>query len=542
MPIFCKPLLDDDAWEIHKFSIKLVESKRLDRTLPAVINGLSAAEAHSQGFIELPSDADTASVANSEPLFISESDDDSTSSRSRSGSPQKIQDVNGKSRQLNPAATPFDLRPTTSTAPVNPNPFSAATTFGKPSSTQIQSISTPVFDFNSKPTNQAAHNPFESKEPPKFSFIPPANTTKVEEPKGTLGGFGSKEPPKSNFFPSQSASKTEGNSNGSVLSPFAPPTEKKPTFGQPSTTFPATMTPAPTKAVAETPRPSTEPASPPKPNSVFDQPAASSAPPVFSFGTSPLFGLAGTNPNTQDSKANPLHTLEENPPNISAPQQQDAAMKPPPSTNPSIPKSAPFSLFPPSKPLTKETDLPPAAPLKFPTSNYTLLPTPEPQFNPISSQPASIFPTSIAPTFQSPLSSPVTKPFESIQKPISLLEPTTSDLRALSGSTLVKPSGSQPSQKPSISAPSQPDPRSVALDKLSRFMLLEDNGILQHFIEFSVGPIIKASIVQFDDESSWKKASQSSPSGSQCGERMLIGNRGMSCNFVGQEVLQKVEG
>lgn len=68
-------------------------------------------------------------------------------------------------------------------------------------------------------------------------------------------------------------------------------------------------------------------------------------------------------------------------------------------------------------------------------------------------------------------------------------------------------------------------------------MLLEDNGIIQHFIEFTVGPIIKASIAQFDDESSWKEASQSSPSGSRYAERMLIGSRRMSCSFVGQEIL-----
>ena len=72
-------------------------------------------------------------------------------------------------------------------------------------------------------------------------------------------------------------------------------------------------------------------------------------------------------------------------------------------------------------------------------------------------------------------------------------------------------------------------------------MLLEDNGIIQHFIEFTVGPIIKASIAQFDDESSWKEASQSLPSGSRYAGRMLIGIRGMSCSFVGQKVLQEVE-
>lgn len=516
--------------------MRLVESKRLGRTLPAVINGLSAAQAQSQGFIEVPSDADTASMANSEPLFIGESDDDSTSSRSRSGSPQKVQDTTGKVPQLNPIATPFDPKPTTSTAPVNPNPFSVATTFGKPSSIQIQSSSPPVFDFNSKPINQAAHNPFESKEPPKFKFLPPANTTKAEESKGTPGVIGSKEPPKFNFAPLHSAPKIEGNSNGSVLSPFAPLIEKKPTFGQPSTTFPPAKNPEPTTVIAEKPQTSTEAAVPPKPKSIFDQPAASSAPPVFSFGTSPLFGSAGTQSKAQDNKVTAVQNSPEDRPNPSAPQQKDAADKPPTSTTPSSPKSTPFSPSPPSNPIAEPTNVPRAAPLKFPASNDTLLPTPEPQLNLRPSQPSSIFPSSTAPRFQSPLSSPSTNLSEAIQKPTSVLEPTTSNSRAFSSSTFITPSGSQASQEQPASAPSQLDPKSVALDELSRIMLLEENGIIQHFIEFTVGPIIKASIAQFDDESSWKEASQSLPSGFWCGERMLIGNRGVSYNIIGQKV------
>lgn len=510
-----------------------MESKRLGRTLPAVINGLSAAQAQSQGFIEVPSDADTASMATSEPLFVGESDDDSTSSRSRSDSPEKIQDVNGKAPRLNPATTPFDPNPaTTSTTPVNPNPFSAATTFGKPSSTQIQSISTPVFDFNSKPTNQAAHNPFQSNEPHKFNFFPPADSTKAAELKGVPDVVGSKEPPKFSLIPSQSAPMTEGISNGSVLSRFAPPMGKKLIFGQPSTTIPGTTTTGADKSPT-----STEAAVPPKPQSVFDRPSALSAPPVFSFGTSPLFGSAGTEPKVHDSKVTTIQTLQEEVADTSAPQQKDAAIQPPTSTTPLAPKPTPFSLFPPSDPLTKRTNPPPATSLKFPTSNDTQLPTPEPQLNLRSSQPSSIFQPSTAPTFPSPLSSPSTKPLDASQKLPSVLDPTTSNSRAFSGSTLIKPSGSQHSQEPSNSAPSHLDPRSVALDKLSRIMLLEDNGIIQHFVEFTVGPIIKASIAQFDDESSWKEASQSLPCGFRCGERMLIGNRGMPYNFVGQEIL-----
>lgn len=490
-----------------------MESKRLGRTLPAVINGLSAAQAQSQGFIEVPSDADTASVANSESLFVGESDDESNSARSRSESPQKIPDVNGRAPQLNPAATPFDPKPTTSTAPAHPNPFAATTTFGKPSGTQIQSNSTPVFSFSSKSTNQAAQNPFESKIPPKSSF-----------------------------FPSQPAPTTEGHSNGFSLSPFAPPMEKKPIFGQPSTTFPATTNPETIKAIAQKTATPIEAAVPSKPNSVFDQPAALSAPPVFSFETSPLFGSAPTEPKAHDSKANQSQISGEKPPSVSAPQQKDAAIKPPTSTTALTSKSTPFSLFPPSDRLTKETNHPPAAPSNFPTSKETLLPTPEPQLNSKSPQPSAIFPSSTTPTFQPPLSSPISKSSEAVQKPTSFLEPTASNSQALSGPTLFQPSGSQFGKEQATSAPSQLDPKSVALDKLSRLMLLEDNGVIQHFIEFTVGPIIKSSIAQYNDELSWKEASQFSPSRTRCGERMLIGSRGMSCDFVSQKILHEVEG
>lgn len=511
-----------------------MESKRLGRTLPAVINGLSAAQAQSQGFIEVASDADTASVANSESLFVGESDNESVSSRSRSGSPENIQSVNGHASQLNPASTPFDPNPTT-TAPPRPNPFQAPTTFGKPRGAQIQTKSTPVFDFNSKSTNQAAHNAFQSKEPPKFQFFPPSNGTKAEDSKGIAGDFGSKDVSKASPFLSQFAPKTEQNSTGAALSPFAPPMDKT-TFGQPSTTFPTATNLEQTKTVAEKSPNSSEASAPSKPNSVFDQPATSAAPHVFSFGTSPLFGSAETGSKPHASKAQP-QALEGKEPSIPAPQQKDVAIEPPKPTTSSTPKSTPFSLFPPSNPLTKKTNLPQAAPLEFPNSNHTLLAASASQFNARSPQPSLIFPSSTTPAFQPPPSSPSAKPFEATQRPTGILGPATFNSRAFSDSPGVNRSGSQPGQEQSTFAPSQLDPTSIALDKLSKLILLEDNGIIQHFIEFTIGPIIKASIAQFDDESSWKEASQSPPSGLRCGEPMLIGNRGMSCSLVGQEVL-----
>jgi hypothetical protein len=66
--------------------------------------------------------------------------------------------------------------------------------------------------------------------------------------------------------------------------------------------------------------------------------------------------------------------------------------------------------------------------------------------------------------------------------------------------------------------------------------MLDDHGLLQQFIEFTVGPIITSSIAQLEDEESWAEASQSSLYKCGISETLLIWSRGMPCNSVGQEV------
>ena len=59
------------------FSKTLVERKRLDRTLPAIINGLSATQARSQGLIDNTSDADKSTTTSHNTLFVTgESDEE----------------------------------------------------------------------------------------------------------------------------------------------------------------------------------------------------------------------------------------------------------------------------------------------------------------------------------------------------------------------------------------------------------------------------------------------------------------------------------
>ena len=497
-----------------------------------MVNGLSAAQAKSQGFIEEASDADTASVANSEPLFVGESDNESVSSRSGSRSPPDIRDVNGQAPQLNPAANPFEPKPTTTTS-TRPNPFQTATTFGKPSGTPIQTNSTPVFGSNSKSTNQAAHNPFESKDTPKFNFFPLENGSKPKEFKDAPSVSGTKEPSNAGFPTSQLSSEPSETSNGAVLSPFAPSIDKKTTFGQPSTIFPPTTTGSEqTKVAAENLSTPSATAVPSKPKSVFDLATASSAPHVFSFGTSPLFGSAERDSKSHDTTSRSLQSSENNNLSVPVPQQKDTAIKLPSSQTLSSPQSTSFNPFPPSNSISKETSLPQAVSPKSTDSNRPSMPTPASQFNSRSSQPFPAFPSSTAPVFQPRLSPLSTKPAQATRTPNSVFEHTTSNSRSFSKSPATKRSDPQPSQEHSSLTTSQLDPKSVALDQLSRSMLLEDNGVIQHFIEFTVGPIIKASIAQFNDELSWKEASQFLLSGFWCGERMLIGNRGVSCSLV----------
>ena len=518
-----------------------MESKRLGRTLPAVVNGLSAAQAQSQGLIEVASDADTASVANSEPLFVGESDDESVSSGSRSGSPQDTRNDNGEGSQLKPAATPFDPKPPTTISSARPNPFPAATTFGKPSGTPVQTNANPVFDFNPKTTNQAAHTPFESKEPPKVNFFPLENGSKAKESRDAPSAFGTKESPKATFPPSNLGSEPSKTNNSPGISSFAPAIDKITTFGQQSTTFPTTTSADQPKAVTEKLPTSSETSVSSKPKSVFDLAAAPSAPFAFSFGTSPLFGSAEGDSKSHDTRSNPLQSPQSNDLTIPAPQQKDAAIKLPSSQTSSSSHSTSFSPFQPSSSIIKETSLPQAASPNSTNSTYPLMPTSESQFNSRSSQPFPAFPSATAPVFQHSLSPLSNKPAQATQTPNSVPEHTTSNSQTFSNPPVVKRSDFQPGQKQSTSGISQLDPKSVALDQLSKSLLLEDNGVIQHFIEFSVGPIIKASIAQFNDDLSWQEARQSLPSGSRCGERMLIGSRRMSCNFISQEVLEEVE-
>ena len=70
---------------------------------------------------------------------------------------------------------------------------------------------------------------------------------------------------------------------------------------------------------------------------------------------------------------------------------------------------------------------------------------------------------------------------------------------------------SQATSKPSAATRNQhkiPDPRPEAIEKIAEALVLEEGGLLQQYIEITVGPIVRRVARQFEDERSWQQASQ----------------------------------
>ena len=539
-----------------------MEEKRLGRTLPAVINGLSASQAQAQGLVNDSSDAETASVANSESLFVDgTSDDEGRPSHSRSVSPQKKPVANGDAPKLNPTATPFNpFAPSPFGNSSKSNPFQGATTFGLPSTTPSSSPFQPAltsnFESSSKPTSSSPFGEAGGQVLPKFDFLAAANKAQDQGVKDAASSSSSNEPPKFNFFPSPA--KAEGTKDSEKDSPSSHSVRgQKTTFGQPST---ALSTTKPTEPAKTLPAPATSraPTASSEPKSVFDEPSNSWAPGKVSFATSPLFDL-GAKTSSKDDRQIPSLTLSQDSkkdaPDTTSSQRNNVKVKPSFFTTPSTAteKTTPTFLTPSAKPLAS-AESPPKDTSKpfsfFSTVNTNpTLSAPTSQSLPIStsSKPStsSIFPetkrvdASTEPTFDTILLKPPSFYSTTPSPPQAQLEPSqtlSSNVSTLSGSTAVESTSTQPRQYPFASTRPRLDPRSAALDKLSNAVMLEDNGLLQQFIEHTVGPIVTSSVAQLKDEWSWEEASQSSLIKAWCGKPLLMCSRGMSCNLIEQEV------
>lgn len=462
--------IDSNLRRKQVFSKALVESKRLDRSLPAIIDGLLVSE--SQSITGNSSGAENSSHSDHEPLFITgDSDDENMKDPSQIETAMPKQDPLHQTSKLNPSANPFNPTPIVNgTTAVTPAPFSNAVSFGKP--TPFISLTPPPSNSPSiiKSSTPSSGDPTPlGQQPPKFNFFPPSTTTEVTNP--ALSSTAIK--PTVNGLPTSSADPT--------------PEPKKSLFASPST-----FTLDPTK---------------------------------FSFGTSPLFEAAKAKGNAEDDEATKI-------PDNPTPKPSLFSFQ-----NPKIPDSSPHF----STSVTTTPTAPPSALSPSPLSLSKLTETSTTS----TSKPFSMFPPQPVPTAQaippiaatpilpSSASFPKSSPLNEAPKPTSDYKlmpvsnggsfPSSTNITPqVSNSTArlvtTTPFPSKPilnSFVPTVSlaqqaklSPPKPDPRPAALNSLANSMMLDDEGLLKQFLEYTLGPIIQDSFRQVGDERSWDIARQ----------------------------------
>lgn len=74
------------------------------------------------------------------------------------------------------------------------------------------------------------------------------------------------------------------------------------------------------------------------------------------------------------------------------------------------------------------------------------------------------------------------------------------------------------------------------LGELADAVMRDDHGLLQQFLEYTVGPLITSAMAQLQDERSWEEASQSSLEKVLMGELLLMCTRKITSSFVKQEI------
>lgn len=75
------------------------------------------------------------------------------------------------------------------------------------------------------------------------------------------------------------------------------------------------------------------------------------------------------------------------------------------------------------------------------------------------------------------------------------------------------------------------------LSELADAVMRDDHGLLQQFLEYTIGPLITSSMAQLQDEQSWEEASQSSLEKVLVGELLLMCTRKITSSSVKQEIL-----
>ena len=179
------------------------------------------------------------------------------------------------------------------------------------------------------------------------------------------------------------------------------------------------------------------------------------------------------------------------------------------------PSDAPLGLSNHTEPSALQFELPPhvptnaveTAPVQRSLPPPFLPPTAPPSKSPIRSLPQNDRKdTGRTYDFAKPTSTPLTTfsfsqsytPAESLEQPVGQTAPA-------SATPIFTPRVNSPE---AVVATPPPDPRPAVLDALTESLMMDDQGLLQQYIEYTVGPIINHAYLEVEDDRSWSRASQ----------------------------------
>jgi len=483
----------------------IVERKRYRRTLPAVINGMSVRAAREAGFIEEPPIDDVAEqdIEDEDSLFLPNDE--------KPKLPKVVFEAASPFARVTSASSLSASAP--AFAPSIPNTTSEASfapsltppMFGAPPTQNFEGFgSYKTIDFGSSP--QPAPSPVSVSHP--LTAIKPntaATTSAFVSPflasSNTNLNFGpsmfSKVPSSTAFSgssttapsPSVKTSATTIPSAtsfnfGSGFKPALTEQNKTNPFGAPSFSNAAILLGSKS---SELPKALFTPSQPMEgePNATRQPATAKSSPPLLGF--SPI--SSNSMPPTANLPATTPFGTFTSPPGFKAPDNpvlgtSTATLNQPPAFTFGA-TSSPFS-----NPLPKTFQM-----------------TSSKDFNPLPS-------TSTTNTPSTPLPS-ISSPFNPSAKHGEASSPAQRMPLSTTPSTKELPSAFQESLIPANSATSQAERKArddVVLDDLARRMVLEPSGFLDQFIEFTVGPMIRAAQIQVEEERKRKLAGKYTPS------------------------------
>ena len=502
-------LLDHKIRRKQFFSKDLVEPKRFGRTLPAIINGISASQAQSQGLVEDLTEEETGSTADSEPLFVEgDSEHERIWTRSRSTSPPKVDTINGDIPRLNPTDTPLN--------PHDPHgaiPFSGSQTYPIVNSSQSYAKAlTPPGQAESTPSlklkPQSPSIDYGDNDSPKFDVLPSKDANKSEEVTKKSGPSIKNSLPRFGGQAAIDAGQLRDVNNISENPQLTQsPTAKSNLNNQPTDTV---SVPSLKSMKDWNPQQTSNGTSQRSLTNIFDKSSTSSAKTIISFGTSTLFrsSEAGERPEKRTGiVSSKFENATAKPPSLnpfsSNVQTTASIAQSKPGTDPDLSLTDSQKLFQsvlsndPADNISTSPHLKQSQNLKT-TSSF--VPASPSTTDSLLAHGTSILPR--VPTISARSNTP--------RSPLSLgaQEPRLcSGSDAVLDSTAIKIKNKQFEEDVVISEPSKEDSRSKIVDQLSEAIMLENKGLLQQFIEFSVEPIIKSSIARLEDQVSWDEAS-----------------------------------